>query len=337
MKILKFLTLFCIGLLTFNLSAQDLEYMVISSSGINLRMQPNRTSEVVVPIPFGQMVKWVNPKGINNYRFVVDTIENLPGSWVYVEYEKKRGYVFSVYISEHIQNHHIQFKKGLPQFVYEGELNCGDQIFLNRDLYWYGVYDRPQGKLQLQAVNPKITPYYEEVEHYVNYRISTEYSMKSKFLFGLPTAIKDTSIHQGLLSNTSSFLFPGTSIPLGHSSKTRIIYSIDVLGVVDSISFSIRNSYDALANIRDYQVRLTGFNHDIVQTQNLTKEVDGGLNHDVFKIVFAGDLNSDEIPDFIIKTYRSEVSEFYLHLLMSGQTTEKMVEKVAENYWGGCY
>ena len=36
-------------------------------------------------------------------------------------------------------------------------------------------------------------------------------------------------------------------------------------------------------------------------TQNLTKEVDGGLNHDVFKIVFAGDLNSDEIPDFLLK------------------------------------
>ena len=53
-------------------------------------------------------------------------------------------------------------------------------------------------------------------------------------------------------------------------------------------------------------------------------------------IRFIGDLNLDQVPDVIIRhnTHRAE-SETYLY--MSGYSKDKILVKVGESYWGGCY
>lgn len=336
---------FFLYLITLNLFSQlgqrndGYDAMVISQSGINIRSEANLSSQVVVTAPFGAMVR---------RKFSVhvkDTIEGLPGSWIDVEYNGKSGFAFNSYLSQSIQDYHIGFEKGLPQFIYEGPIGCGEFMYFNRDLKWYGVYLKgPLGatSFEIKQVHPIIEPYFDNYEGYVMHRIKTGDTLRSEFLFGLPHEISDTTINQIKIplidygNHQNHFLFPGMSIDVGYDKLTKTSYSVDVLGDVDSDSFVNHRNSNERPIINNYQLRLTSYSDNTIHSQNLNKEFDVRMNHDFIQILFAGDLNSDEKPDFIIRTQSTDVSESLTHLLMSGQSDEKIVDRVAQIYWGGC-
>lgn len=312
--------------------------MVISKSGINIRTDPNKNSEIKTSVPFGEMVTKLNDPDLKPK---IDTLENLPGLWEAVKYGTNTGYAFNAYFTNSIQDLNPDFSQEQSQFLFEGELMCGDHVFLNTKLNWYGIYKKRHNSYQIKSIDITIEPFYSP-DGYIKYKIRTQDSLKSEFLYGTVERINEQEIFLARIPNIdfgnheNKFLYPGMSIPVGYDRNRKIAYKLDVVGSVDSAAFVNHLNSNVRPKINSYQLRLTGFDGEGFVLQNLINEINI-QHHDFIEILFACDLNQDGTPDFIINSSETNGGELYRHLIMSNQENDKLVMKVFQNYWGSCY
>ena len=113
-------------------SSQELEYSIgdtlsiFTKSGLNLRKLPNKESEIITKINFGNKLQ-IAELTINN-----ETIEGRNGNWIKVKYEDKEGYLFSGYltklqvnkidISKFVCYEHYGFLSWIESIIKEEEL-----------------------------------------------------------------------------------------------------------------------------------------------------------------------------------------------------------------------
>ncbi len=74
------------------------QYYVMTTSGLNLRLAPDKRAQVISTIPFGTKVstlKWAELEASPK----TEVVNGLKGSWAPVTYDNKVGYVFSGYLS----------------------------------------------------------------------------------------------------------------------------------------------------------------------------------------------------------------------------------------------
>ena len=70
---------------------------VVANSGLSLRLEPNKSGEVLVVADFGSSVSVLNQPDSVSYFDKVDWVE---GNWVYVEYDGITGYMFDGYLTD---------------------------------------------------------------------------------------------------------------------------------------------------------------------------------------------------------------------------------------------
>jgi len=96
-KFVMFLFISCLSLsLVKAHSITETNLLTVSAtSGLSLRFEPGQSADIISIIPFGATVEVLERCDDD----LVETIEWTKGSWTYVEYNKRRGYVFDGYLT----------------------------------------------------------------------------------------------------------------------------------------------------------------------------------------------------------------------------------------------
>lgn len=115
-KLVLFLFLSCLSLSLIRAhSISEHTFLTVSAnSGLSLRFEPGQQSDVISIIPFGETVE-ILERCEND---LVETIEWTSGSWVYVEYNNRRGYVFDGFLTT----------LPLPEYAFEKVIDNMDLI-----------------------------------------------------------------------------------------------------------------------------------------------------------------------------------------------------------------
>lgn len=313
----------------------DGSVMVIDQKGVRIRKSPSLESEVLCAVKFGEMVM---PTGKREN----DTVQGMSGAWVNIEYKQYTGYIFSAYLSVgNIQDHNINFKKGLPQFFFEPK-QCGNHLFFNSELKWYGVYEtRWPNWRSIQRVKIEFDVSKDHFEENKN----DELQLGPPYLSMQIRDTSETVLLFGTMDSLKHHGFYKIPLPTKHHSgsymnvnaKSNFIYPGEVIGLGSKVILACSGSTN-----EDVNDIISGKKFEEYRVQVIFKDGQNRIIQDLKmnpfdRFEFIGDLNGDSICDLIIRDLTSSDSyENSTYLLMSGYEKNKLV-KVAENYWGSCY
>ena len=126
-------------------------YIVISTNGLNLRMDPGTNSEVLLSIPYGEKVRIIEQDEkyldtIGGHTFYSSGskthFSHLTGYWVKINYKGIEGFVFDAYlyvdITDLMDNLDPNINKDFV-LLFPGN-SCNYNFWFNNKLKWYGIY-----------------------------------------------------------------------------------------------------------------------------------------------------------------------------------------------------
>ncbi|MEM1327582.1 MAG: SH3 domain-containing protein [Bacteroidota bacterium] len=131
-------------------------FSVLSTTGLNMRSQPDLHSKVLVAVPYDEKVEVLNMTRYGRdtlgykelWRSYDSTTYQIPiaGSWRKVKYKDYIGYMFDAYLSKYYKNSGSYRQEDLSiglnrdyALLYVGE-NCFDNFNYNPNWHWYGFY-----------------------------------------------------------------------------------------------------------------------------------------------------------------------------------------------------
>jgi len=116
-KFVLFLFISCLSLSLIKAhSVTENNFLTVSAtSGLSLRFEPGQSADIISVIPFGATVEVIERCEDD----LVETIEWTKGTWVYVHYNNRKGYVFDGYLTA----------LPLPEFEFEQVISDMDLIY----------------------------------------------------------------------------------------------------------------------------------------------------------------------------------------------------------------
>jgi hypothetical protein len=327
LKIMKVIISFIIILSSINTFGQSdtsvctidyLDFYVGHTPGIDFKSQPTQESESICFLPFGTKVK------ICSHCLITDsTVDNKHWSnfegekcWKAAKYNDILGYIFSGYLTEMtiITDQNLCLLK-------EGPI-CPENLSYNPDLYWYGIYSEHLPKKlssaesrvsKLKSVKVNITTFKEDCygAGTPTVCIYTDVEEESLFLFGISQKLSDTTlkVHRRYGEQFIGFIYPGQYI------STVGGYILQGRGVVTHYSEKRDEPFDF------YEVALINENHPSI-SQIISKDF---FNDYKPSIVWDGDLNADNLPDFLFNDF----GRYFLLLSSNKHEKNKLIEKFA--------
>ena len=302
-----------IMLITFSNLYSELPYdslFVIAESGLILRFKPNTNSQVITTIPFGTKVR----RHFDNW--IPDTINNRINYWMPVEYGKKKGYVWGLYLSQQpfvdISAINTDFR-----IIMEGA-HCS-QVGYSPDFHWYGIYKhQDSGFQEVRKVNIKI--FFSQLltkEEWHNLKsfdgdflIKTDQLEKSIFLLGSKDELKTGKI-QGYSFiddyygyDKTVFIYPEHPKAFRLNDNYCVTFmSRDIPFIVDSTKYSLGSKY--ILRITEGENNTAEY-FDTKDFQQISNELDFmGRSAKIHSskrnptIIWYGDIDRDNKPDFI--------------------------------------
>ena len=125
---------------------------VISTTGLNLRSEPNAQSSIIATLPFGTKLKLTGLKSnsldsVGAHRFHFDpkwqmrNILPVVGYWQQVEYKGRIGWVHGSYLLQYY-NKLPTYESGVNQrhVLLKPGYDCFSNFWFNNKLNWYGIY-----------------------------------------------------------------------------------------------------------------------------------------------------------------------------------------------------
>ncbi len=347
---MKYLTAFYLLITGIHAFAQsewinDGSLMVIDSKGVVMRKGASINADKIKAIAFGEsVIQFYDSKK----PVVSDTVNNMADIWIPVLHKGDSGYVFSPYVSDEIQKYNPGLKDNWPQFFYPNPI-CGTMLYFNSNLNWYGVYETSRkDKCEIRSMNLTfhVSDQEEGLDGYGNnfLKILTGDENEPSFFFGIMDSIPNREFRVSPLPvkfmqgniNSENHFFPGDQYILGHRESTKESYHLQCYGSVPENGFDrffgdSRNTFD------DYRIDIvsykwTGNGNGASRTKKLVQKLDLYQNDE---FMFIGDLNYDNLSDFIIRR-RLGHAESQTFLLLSNYG-DKLYTLVASNYWGSCH
>jgi len=331
---LVFIVLFLLSISI--LKADTFHYTVVAKSGLSLRKEKSIDSEKILVAPYLSRVQV-----LGLFKQDVITVEDVKGFWVHVKYENKTGFMYSGFLYPgsfpyaEIQNNKSKFIT-LDEYGPEySELENGEYQYLNFllvDRYenWYGAHiDGKQTILTKVTITyeftPKhIQPLYDLIQDGLEYYMEDGAPLPLNYNI-LPKDVFDFFIgtDEKLIAKTPSeifytqeidqfgvYLYPWQKLHINNSS-----YFIQAKGVIEKTSE---------VNTIMYELSMNKYNSDLKVNIPLNANyykipIEKSVNSQSLRILWAGDLNSDDIPDLIVVPLitREGCGEVYNTLLMS--------------------
>lgn len=258
----------------------------------------------------GKLVKVINRRMEDRYMTTVDGIEN---SWAEIEYEGIRGFMFGEYLAGEIVNMPNKNWKGKYLFLMEG--NQGGAIFSTK-LNWYGIYPEKDGEY-IEKINVNLE-YSLDSEMDDNLKISTNKEERARIIIGTNENIETGRV----------------GIPLG-SFSDRVIMNDQILPIpIYQKDCSINTEYLLFASnwkdqistcyVEKYSLRFC--KQPLYQQINYLHTFEGLVERlgecNIPKLFWFGDVNGDEIPDFIFYNQAMYYAKYKFYL------SKKQGEKV---------
>jgi len=307
--------------LIINLSGQiefD-KYYFVKADKLNLRSEANTNSKVLTTLSKGEKVRVISedcPKE------KMEKIDGMLNCWAKVEANKSIGYMFMGYLD---QSNPLIFEKDfvrkdfvlLTEGFYEG-------LKIPNGLNWYGVFSKSDGE------------YLEEIKidyEYIEYgdpngsiKLFTDFMpKKSKFIIGAKNKLESGLIGIPLPYDFSIFIFPHQKYWLPTFSKEDgFNYTYFLSSNMKSGKFENYNWF-----IEEYHISMRSKHGGRIQPiKELNYRFDNQDENTKPLLVWYGDVDKDNIPDWMIKTCQKECGyQFFLSSIANEKDYVKRIEK----------
>lgn len=282
-----FLLLVLQSLLVNNLLSQDDfdTYLMVTANKLSVRTEPNIDSEKLGFLKKEELVKIIDRRTEDKYTASIDGIVD---SWAKVEFNGMIGFVFGGYLAgEQVSMPNDKWK---GKFLSMMEGNQAGATYSNT-LAWYGIYSRDDGEY-IEKVEVKLN-YSEESEMEDYLKVSTDKIEESKLLIGTNENIKLGRVGVPVELYTHQMVLSGQRLPLP-------VYVEDCTVKIDFYLYGRSlNEIENGCNVENYSLEFfykkSHWTHS-TKYENLVEKL-GECN--IPKIYWYGDLNGDDIPDFI--------------------------------------
>jgi hypothetical protein len=322
---------------------------VLAINGINLRTEPNINSQIIMSLPFGTVVS-----AIDQVLSKPDTVNQVIGEWIKISILKDVGFVFSPYLYRNIKVNLLQksseilmLKEGLPGYIlnYDPKLN------------YYGFYRDSIGfyieEIRVSIVLSKVDGMSEFqnldcLEDFPNVLVKTNKVKKSILIFGVRDSLvkgrlKTTFFNEKFDSSDDyGFLYPEETISLFGIDNEYYLRGFDSVSTDNNCQvekrYQLEFYYYVYDSIGAHQKRVP---------QNLSNFLNlygAGKEHSEYrtpKILWAGDLNTDGLVDFIIHqhtmTEGGGVAITNTLFVAKNNSNKIIIKKEAEEVTGSCH
>lgn len=337
---------------------------VTAPSGLNMREQPQTDAKVMLTIPYNNiLIACASTSGKL-------TVGKTMGYWRQVLYEGKLGYVFDAYLelvdpelrkamdpkpkdqvsitqtikvpevkqaeeskveekkpvvaAEEVKEPVVAVKEPKPEYslVLEAYNYCGQVEKINPGILWYGFYpantDAGETEMQVKPVDIEVLLSKSRSSEGLEFDIRTDRQERSLFMIGstMPLDLNkmDLTDRSDLMRYSNQKIFPGQQLNIDFGDK---VASLSATGGISSTG--------DCPELQNYKLSLSaGKTTDLM---SLLPKGQCGLP----EIYWIGDLNGDQLPDFIVVSIFEDRSVF--SLLVSGdggsmsKSTQWSIEK----------
>ena len=291
---------------------------VTAKSGLVLRSLPSTDSKKILLIPPGAKVL----VGFDHQLSVLDSIEGEEGYWMRAKFANTEGFVFDAFLEKETQY----------SVFYDPEMNMPSGV----KTPFAGLFAGNEMETGLQdfdlfQVEEKITASSGEESFYPELDVDYE-RFPSFFLSGIST--QKTVVNGHYFDYSDGILFPGKIQQL-YFNGTH--YSLFASGEVEQV---YATSEDAWMNLRikDYKIILEKRSPDATEQQVIYRAKEGYVSdwgtHGIANVRFAGDLDGDELPDFILESGLEMGYE--IQLLLSSEADKGFLVKLVFLMMGSC-
>lgn len=255
---------------------------VIAVSGLNIREQPGTRAKVLGKIPFGGKIKYLSP-----YAFGADTIRDYPhmngvdnfefvGRWANIQYKGIRGYVLDTYLyhPETAPADTSEYALLYP------EVACFANIHHPAAYHWYGMFKTADGKFNLKSVKINYFSYTNDAFGGKDFGVSTGNDQGLMCIIG----------SRQLLPEGSRRCADPSQIPRG----SDLLRGYEYLR-----SFGIRRQSEEPEASQFHTFVVTHGS----RKQYLKPDQATGSDWPQMAVSFAGDINGDEVMDYIFTPY----------------------------------
>lgn len=277
----------------FSCKKMDHQERIIKKSGLEIKSEPSNTSETILLLPYWTKVDACFVPELR------DTINGTFGTWIKVKYDTISGYMFNGFL---VGTYEKYEKPKDIRLMSEGE-SCSFPNF-DPTLYWYGLYKTEDGdslikvEIEISKESLDLRSDFDAGSVFVKTNLSNR--MHSFLLIGSKKPLIERIVSYKIGMNPV-FLFPGQSYSIGvFLSKHRTTNNLDfnVIGTVKDYKYG--------PEYENYQLRLMD-NRNNYKTQVISKDPEN-------RIIWYGDIDNDEIPDFVLHAYLNSSSRMSLYL-----------------------
>lgn len=351
-----------VGLVSYAQPYQT-DLTVVAVSGLNMREEPSLNSKKICSIPFGTIIQGQN--SITDGHEI--ELDGLMGKWVQAQYKGLTGFVFSAYIyrGKWVAESKGDINKDF-RLLQEG-FYC-ESINYSPYLHWYALLQNGTSTI-LKKVNVSITLYDEldisqlertgeEAPNGRPFLIETDIKEKSILLLGTKRELKKISHVQipelidfersGNKTENSSFtsfaFLPNKSLSFQSNSYLYHLKTKETPDSLKKANWKQKNDWE------NYSVDGVICEVSNEEAGEFTFDFSEDLGHpglttflthsfETPKLLWSGDLNGDNIQDFIFKTMDSfdgcGGAEF-IQLFLSDLDPHPKIRLVAEEYKLDC-
>lgn len=298
--------------------------IITAKSGLNLRAKPSINSKSLELIPFKSEV----PVCISSGQKII-LIEGKRGQWKRVEYNEKSGWLFSGFFKikkEKIEN----IKLIVPK---DGSVDIHSNRIPIHAKDYYGFYKNDNGdEFEIKKVILKDT---FDLGPQLEYAKIDSKSIPEFMVVGIENVPRKT---KGKFVN--EMLFPGEIKYFFNKIDKSNRRSIQHYFYAKGNPQPSENENKLFAGIHDYQLRLRfhpknkPFEEYILFQHDLPPWLNTGYEGGAW-IYWYGDLNGDDILDFILKTTKHYAGWKY-HILISDSENEKTYQMIEVGGGAGC-
>lgn len=256
---------------------------VVMVSKLNVRESPSVNSRILTTLEWGDTV---HPISIDSLEMPTrDTINNIEGYWMNVQFKNYTGYAFSPYLR-------------VPYMLAYEEMHLDE---LPKYKFWYGIYyDERKGTESIRRIKLRLVDEENPLEDHGHKLIKTDQAAKSLFIVGTFDSIpeKEMGVFTRLDrvgAKCSDSLNPGDKDYLFFStSDSRITSETFVMYTTGNY---IYNGNDMVRSNFDIVIVGTTLTNKQKVVQNM-KEYFG--YKEVYSLDYFGDIDGDNRPDLIM-------------------------------------
>jgi hypothetical protein len=330
------------------------EFTIMAKSGLNMREKPELNSRKIAAIPFGTIVQAVGSYQTFQRQEEEATLEikGRKGYWLKIKFDSKEGYIFSGFTLRGIWV--VQSEEGLNnQYRILQEGYYCDPINYSPKLSWYAMINKDNSTI-FKKVNIRIRfkHEYTDEEKKANesweefpIKIETDIDETSFLLLGTEDELNFMTQdfprilnmkHDRFDHKEGIFFYPEQFVTMYLKPFQYNIGAREKITLAPNEAKGYKREYRFLYRYSDGKKNKE---YDLSDDLQLYGSGELHSNYETPKLVWAGDINGDEMMDLIIYSHTMTDSGgvcWDTHLFISNKEKEVPIRKAAGNTQCNC-